>query len=413
MFGSAIVDQALLSAASFAVGLILVRRTSDQQYGYYVLITNAVLLMVALQSSFIQPQLVTRMYGSDAAGRAQLVGGLNREQRRLLIWLATTAVIGTLLLFLGHLINRGQMFILIAATAAVIAALNREFFRMVLLGHRLTIKVLRADAVYVFALVGGVLAATFSPAPAATAAATTAISATLGGLLCARALWGFERWHKEGTRGILRQLAPLGTWSLVGSAVYWIVSQGYNYVVAGMLSVSAVAAIAATRLTTVPVGLLSIGIGTIMLPTAATWLNNYGPRGAFRRLILLAAALTSIAAIYFAALWWVRDWIFVHVLKRHIAQRDILLLLWWAITMLSVARDQLIYLLTVRHRFRLLTTVSMGNAIASLTVAYISIRHLGITGVLWGLLVGETLNVIGLIVLSMREIRASHHVQAF
>lgn len=412
MFGSAVVMQALLSAASFAIGLILIRRTSDLQYGYYVLVANAVLLMVTLQGSFIQPQLITRMYSSDVAARADLVGGIYRDQRRVLAWLAGVAAVGTPLLLFGHLITRGEALVLLGAVAAVVAALHREFFRMVLLGHRLTSKVLRADAIYAALLVLGALVATFSPAPAATAAATMAVSATIGGLLCGRTLWHFEPWHRRGTPGILRQLAPLGTWATLGAGVHWLMSQGYNYVVAGLLSVPAVAGIAATRLTMMPIGLLSTGVGTIMLPTTAAWLNVHGPRGTLRRLILFALALTCAATLYFAVLWSLRDWIFAHVLRKQIPHRDMLLVLWWIIALLGVLRDQLIYLLTVRHRFRLLTTISMGNAAVSLATTYLSIRHFGIVGVLDGLLVGEALNVIGLIVLSIREVRTSYRATA-
>jgi O-antigen/teichoic acid export membrane protein len=394
MFGSAVITQALLSAASFAVGLILIRRTSDLQYGYYVLLTNAVLLTVMLQASFIQPQLITRMYRSEQAGRASLVGGLLREQRQVWMWVALVTLGTTPLLLLGHVINAHQALVVGAAAAAVVAALYREFFRMVLLGHRLTVAVLRVDSIYVALLVTGAWLATFSPAPAATA-----------GLSCAHTLRGFEPWDRQGAKGILRQFVPLGAWSSAGSGVHWIVSQGYNYIVAGLLNVPAVAAVAATRLTTMPVALLSIGVGTIMLPTTAAWLNTHATRHVLRRLIVFAAALSAAALIYFAALWSVRDWIFAHVFKKQIPHRDALLLLWFAITVTGILRDQLIYLLTVRLRFRLLTSISMGNAVISLLTTYLCIRHFGIVGVLVGLLTGEVLNVIGLIVLSAREVK--------
>jgi O-antigen/teichoic acid export membrane protein len=412
VFGSAVATQALLSAASFAVGLILIRRTSDVQYGYYVLVTNAVLLLVSLQGAFIQPQLVTRMYGTDVSGRAELIGGLYRDQRRVLLWLAVATLLIAPLLLILRLVNRGETLVLSAAAIAVVAALHREFFRMVLLGHRLSDKVLRADAIYVALLVTGALLATLSPAPAATAALTLAMAACIGGLLCARTLWRFEHWNRQAAPGLLKALAPLGTWSALGAGVYWIVSQGYNYLVAGLLSVSAVAAIAATRLTVMPIGLLSTGVGTIMLPTTARWLNAHGPGAALRRLVLFALALTGAAALYFAVLWSLRNWIFAHVLKKQIPHRDALLLLWGLVATLGVLRDQFIYLLTVRHRFRLLTTIAMGNAAVSLSVAYLSIRHLGIVGVLVGLLVGEALNVVGLIVLSIREVRIACRVPA-
>ncbi len=44
LFGSSIIDQALLSAANFAVGLMLIRYSSETQYGYYILAFNAMML---------------------------------------------------------------------------------------------------------------------------------------------------------------------------------------------------------------------------------------------------------------------------------------------------------------------------------------------------------------------------------
>ena len=50
IFSSGVAIQALTSAASLGASLILIRRTSDMQYGYYVLIWNAIVLLVALQN---------------------------------------------------------------------------------------------------------------------------------------------------------------------------------------------------------------------------------------------------------------------------------------------------------------------------------------------------------------------------
>src|ERR1700737_2479051 len=81
-FGMGLTIQALLSSANFAVGLILIRRTSDLQYSYYVLVTNALLLLTALQTSFIQPYVVSNLTTLDATGRHHLVGALVRTNWR-------------------------------------------------------------------------------------------------------------------------------------------------------------------------------------------------------------------------------------------------------------------------------------------------------------------------------------------
>ncbi len=132
LMGSAVIMQALLSGSSFIVGLIMIRRTDDLQYGYYVLMLNAILLMVTLQNSFIQPQLVVRITTAGAAERADLVGGLYRSQRRLWPIFAAAVVLGALLTWWAGIFVGTTILVLIAAAGALTAALYREFFRMVL-----------------------------------------------------------------------------------------------------------------------------------------------------------------------------------------------------------------------------------------------------------------------------------------
>jgi O-antigen/teichoic acid export membrane protein len=115
--------------------------------------------------------------------------------------------------------------------------------------------------------------------------------------------------------------------------------------------------------------------------------------------------LSILAVCYFATVWLLRDWIFTQVLHKQMEQRDTLLLLWFAIGLAMVIRDQLIYLPTLRHRFQQLTTLSTANTLVALCATYAGLMHLGVTGALWGLLLGETLNVCGLVALSVVEVQ--------
>lgn len=405
LLGSAVLTQALLSATNLAVGLNLLRHTTDLQYGYYVLMQSSILYLCVAQGSFIQPQLITRMRAADAAGRAALIGGLLRDQRRTWLLAAALFVAVTGVLWLSGKLDTATVLVVFAASAAGVATLYREFFRMVLLGHRRPVDVLGVDGVYATLVLGGALIATRTAAPAAVTGLSLALAALTSGWLAARALWRFERWNILGAPGILRELVPLGTWSTAGASVHWVLSQGYTYLVAAVLSVPAVAAIAATRLTIMPINLLSSGVGTVMLPTIAGWLTQHETPKVLRRTLSFTLLLSTLAICYFAAVWVLRDWIFTQVLHKRLAQRDALLLLWFAIGVAMVVRDQLIYLPTVRHRFRQLTTLSTANALVALCFTYIGLVRLGVTGALWGLLIGETLNVCGLIVLSVLEVQ--------
>jgi O-antigen/teichoic acid export membrane protein len=139
-----------------------------------------------------------------------------------------------------------------------------------------------------------------------------------------------------------------------------------------------------------------------MLPLASTWLNRHGPGLLFRRLVLFALGLATVTAAYFAVLWFFRDWLFVVVLKKNLAQRDALLMLWAAVFLLMVVRDQLVYLLAAQGRFRTMTLLTLVSAVMSLSLSYWAMPRFGVVGALMGLLMGEMISLSGVIIFSCR-----------
>jgi O-antigen/teichoic acid export membrane protein len=405
MLGSAVTSQALLSAASFAVGLLLIRHTSDLQYGYFILASSAVLLIVSLQSSFLNPPLVNRITPLERPARGELVGGLYRDHTRVLLTGGAVAFVVAFALWSAGVLDRHTGPLIVVTIAAALATLQRNFFRMVLLAYRRPQDVLLTDTCYVALLVLGVYLAIRLPLPAVGAMVVTSLAAVATGVLLARALWRHESWDVRGAAGILREVAPLAAWSTAGAGIHWAFSQGYMYLAAGTLDVTAVAAIAATRLLLMPVNLLSSGIGTLMLPLTASWLHYHSSGFALRRLCAFAAGLACAALCYFAALWLVRDWIFSAVLQKEFAHRDALLLLWGLAFLPMVVRDQLLYFLVARQRFHQLTSLAFVGAVISLAAGYLGMLQIGVLGAPLGVLVGELINLTGIVVLSLMQVR--------
>jgi O-antigen/teichoic acid export membrane protein len=404
LLGSAVIVQALLSAGSLGVGLILIRNATDAQYGSYVLVLNALLLVTALQNNFISAPMVHRMTRLDVLGRADLIGGLLRDQRYLVPLAGAAAAAVTLALWLFGALSAFTTVLVMAAIAAALATLYREFFRMVLLAYRQPVEVMQVDLLYVVLLVGGAFLATLTPVPAIVTVLILCAAAATAGRLLSKLLWRHEPWNIHGTRGILRQMIPVGAWTVAGAAIHWSFSQGYNYLIVGTLDVSAVAAAAATRILMMPVNMLSTGIGSLMLPTASGWLLKHGASTVFARLSLLAAGLAGLALCYLAIIWLCRDWIFASLLHKQFEQRDLLLTLWSAIFLLMIFRDQLLYLPLVRTRYRSLTALTFCSAVLSLTVSYACMVRMGVAGALVGVLAGEILSVAGLAVYGFIEV---------
>jgi O-antigen/teichoic acid export membrane protein len=404
-FGSALVIQALLSSSNFISSSILIRRASDVQYGYYVLVFNSLLLLTALQGAFIQAPLVLRLIRLDTSARAGLIGALLREQRAVVRVLLYGAGLIVVALWLTRVLERQAAVLAIFATLAAAATLERELLRMVLFAYRRANEVLKGDLCHVALLVTGVGLTASYPASGLLAVVALAGASHASALLLARRLRQSDEWSSCGPRGLLRSFVPLGAWSVAGAAAHWALSQGYSYIVAATLGVQSVAALAATRLPLMPLNLLSAGIGTQLFPLTADWVYRLGVTPAARRLALVSIGLVAFGLCYFALLWMFRDWVFTTLLHRRFAQRDPLLLLWCAAFMLMLVRDQLVKLLAARERFPPLASITAASALASLAFSYGAMVWLGELGAVAGIVFGELVNVIGVVALTFLEVR--------
>ncbi len=407
LLSSALLDQAVLSACSFAVSIILIRHSADHQYGYYVLATNAVLLLVTLQNAFFGAPLVNSLTRTAESEHGVLVTGLLGDQRRYLRWAAGALLAASLLAWIGGLTHGQTAMVLAAFAVLAMTMLNREFFRIVLIARRRTHTVLRADLCFVAILLPGVWIAAHSTAPAVWALLTMCVAAVASGgvLAWAARRGGLLIGARNAEQGALRRLAPLGAWAAAGGAIHWTFSQGYSYLVAGTLDLEAVAAISAVRLLMMPLNLLSTGLYQLMLPTASRWLHTHGPAVVFRRLLLIAGVFLLLASVYCGIVWLARGWLFGSVMQKDFANRDVLLSLWGGIFSLMVARDQLIFLPVLAERFRQLAGLALGCALLTLAVSYSAMQVYGAPGALAGMLAGEAANLLGVLMLALHETR--------
>jgi O-antigen/teichoic acid export membrane protein len=404
-FGMGLTIQTLLSSANFAVGLILIRRTSDLQYSYYILATNTLLLLTALQTSFVQPYIVRNITVLDSAGRFELVGALVRANRRWVPILCGAGLLITAGAWALQRIDVEETLLVLIAVLAGAMVLSREFFRITLFAHRQPAAVLQADVVYVVVLIGGAYLATLTPQPALAAVACVGTAALLGFALLRRELWRFEPWNTRSGGTVLQKIAATGAWAVLGSGIHWLLIQGYSYLVAGVLGVSDIAALAATRLSLMPVFVLSGGVSMLLFPMTTRWVHDMGTKVAARRLMLLAAALGAVALLYMVAMWLLRDWIFDVVLKKHFAHRDALIALWSAVFLVTLCRDQLATLPAARARFREMTLMTGVSALAWLFSSYVAMLKYGPPGAVIGILIGELVNMAGILVMIFKDTR--------
>ena len=406
LFSSAVIDQAALSAANFLVGLLLIRHTSDADYGHYVLGFTTLLLLTGIQGSYIGGPLSVLAPRKTPEQKRQMLATLYHQSGR---WIARAGFLLAVLCGLAGLsglltVGYAVMGAVYCATAAT--ALNREYLRTGLMIYERPQAVLRADLVYVALLVSGAVAAAFLTSPAAPwAFAAMALAALAGGLVARRALAGDPGLDGPEQPGLWRELAPLGAWAVAGCIIHWSFSQGYNYVVAATLDLAAVAAVNATRLLMMPANLMVSGIKQLLLPMAARWHEQSGLDAMLKRLFLFAGIVAVLHLIYFGLLWVLRDWVFAELLRKEIAQRDLMLALWMGVFLLSGVRDLCMTALLVREKFRTMTWLTSAAAVLALTSCWLGMQWHGVAGAIIGLMLGETVNLVGVLVLIARERR--------
>nr|WP_275300101.1 capsular biosynthesis protein [Achromobacter insuavis] len=393
----------MLSAANFGVGLILIRYAAEAQYGYYILAFNTMMLLTTLQGTFIGTPMVIRLPGLDQAARRQWMGSLLRDQKWLGAAGGALALVVALAGWAMGLFDGESTLVVVAAIGLVLAALYREYLRGILLMYHRPQQVLGADAIYVAVLLAGCALAVRTPV----AAAGALLAGTMAALACASVLRRVlaNDIERGAAPGRLREIARMGFWAASGGVIYWLFNQGYNFLTAATLDLAAVAALAASRLTLMPINLLLAGMQKQLTPLASDWMHGMGARRTLRRLMLFSLALALFTLLYGAVIWLLRDWIFLDLMRKDFPQRDLLLVLWIGLFVLMVIREPIMMVPLLRQRFRALSAATLVCALIALAISYVGMLQLGPVGAVIGILTGEACYGLAVIVMAWREVR--------
>lgn len=407
-FSLGVMDQALLSMTNFMVGLLMLRRTDDVDYGLFVLATSTFLLLVGVQNSVVCGPAAVIATKKSAPARLAMIGTLMTRQFVYWIPVSVLALLGFWmageLAYLDPLQQRVGMI----GALAVLGVLLREFARELWLLYGHPRQLLWFDAAYAVLYLGAAFVLTGLAAPA--------VPWVLGGLGAAALVAGLsswlafrrlEGWPTSAYPGAMQEAWRLGRWGLSGCVVTWLHSQGFYYVVTALRGVESVSGLAAARLLLMPVNLMVNGVGQLLLPLATQWLSTQGARAMAQRIMALSMVMLVGSLGYFVLLWLTRDWLIAEVLKRDGTGMDPILLLWGGVFGLMSLRAMAMVVLQALERFDSLTYLAVLSAAVSLLVGYFGILRFDAPGALIGLIVGEAIDLVGILWLSVHEIRAA------
>lgn len=402
-FSTTVIDQVVISGANFIVGLLLIRQTSSTDYALFVLVQSAITLLISGQMAWLSSPLAVLAPTKTPAIRRLMIGAVDLSQRRFLRRAAGVAFLVPVVGYFTHLWNVVETFAVALGIVACWAALQREYLRGVLLIYRRPEEMLRSDVTYVVVLLIGACIAAYAATPAALwAIAALIISAIAGEQGMRRSLNREPGFATGDAAAFWTEMRPLATWATVGAMTYWMYNQSYNYVLASRIDLAAVADVNAARLLLMPTIVLTVGVKTLLVPTAAAWLAESNVGRLIRRLLLFACGIAVIDVVYFIVLWVFRDWLTHDLMHKTIANRDLLLMLWAILSLIALFRDLLQTGVFALRKFKSLAGVTALSAAVSLTIMWFGIKTWGAAAALFGQVAGETINLVGVACLMVR-----------
>jgi O-antigen/teichoic acid export membrane protein len=400
LFSAAVIDQILLSGANFLVGFLLIRKTSDADYGLYVLVQSAVLLLITAQTAWLSTPLAVLAPKRTTEIKRQMIGAVEAVQTRFLRRCAMVVMFVPVLGYFTNVWGAISATILAVAILAGWAALQREYVRRVLLIYSRTNTLLGIDAAYVMVLVGGTFLATFGPTHAVIwVLVAMAVAGWIGAKSAHTALGRDPGWVSGNATETLRELRRLGIWAAVGAVSYWLFSQSFNYILVSRLDLKAVADVNATRLLIMPAIVFTIGMESLLLPKSAGWLASIGIRSLLLRLSVIFIGVALLELGYFLVVWVFRDWLTGHFLHKAIADRDRLLGLWAIIALIGLLRIVFQTALVALEPLKLMAGITSISAAFSLALMWFGINWWGPAGVLIGQIAGDVTVILGFAIL--------------
>jgi O-antigen/teichoic acid export membrane protein len=402
LFSGALIDQVVLSGANLLTAVLLVRYTSERTYGLYVLLQSSLLLINTVHGSLICAPLSILAPKKEPEPRREMLVAVQTIQNRLLWPLILVALVATGAGYAWGLMGTTMALVTGISVVSAWPIVQRNFARNTLLVYSRLRDLVISDSWYVAALLLGIVWAAFGfGVPIVWVAVAMAVSSWVGAITAHPSL-ASGRVEFDG-RALWREMRALGFWNFVIALVFWLFARSYSYVLATRLDLTAVAAVNAVRLLVVPAQLMSSGLQNVLVPAASTWFAEVGFDRMVRRLGGLGILVGLCGVIYLWLIWIVRDWVTLHLLHRQIPGRDVLLLLWAAVGIISLVRDVLTPALAGIGQVKPMAYQFAFCALVSILTMWFGIPYWGAPAVLIGLVVGEALNLLGILYLIRKE----------
>lgn len=387
-----IIDQALLSAFSLGLSLLLIARVSPSEFGAFSYVLAVLIILSSLRNALVAAPLGVSVPGRPAREQEETLAILLKVDHALRIALLPVAAL------MIAVANTDPLHLL-SALALCFVWLWRETQRDLAFTLRLAERALMLDAVSVGTSIVAILILwrVLPPVPAVLAglAAGNALGIALAGqrhalLPFAEALAGYRRfWHD-------------GRWGLFGTVTTEAQYRGYVFAVQGFRGADALGAVQAGRALMGPLPLLASAWARVARPEMTIALVENRVADARRTLLLGVAGVLVLSLLYLLVLYFAWALVETHLFKGRYPEIAMLTLVWGLTTLISTSDVCFSAYLQAARQFRPLAFASLAAALVSGSALLVIATTGPVTYTVGAVALGEIVSLAWVLVLIAR-----------
>lgn len=385
-----LLDQAILSASNFLLGLVFIKFASKHEYYAYSQIIGYIALTLALQAALINTtalNLLPQKTGKNRSDAEAVYFGL-----QLVLSLALAIVGGFAIWLFPDMLAMEAVGVPLATSifTMILSVWLREFLRNIQYINLRPDMCLKLDVAYVVMLLAllGVLAVTDH-----IRADAVLFAVSFSGLLTALPWlkWGGlkARFALQPFKQLLKEVWPLAKWSLPAGVVAWAFGNGYLLIGAKVVGPAATAEVVAAKLFMAPLGMLFLSWANIFRPKVSLALARGEGKDIDRLTKWSIVGVVAIAAFYFLALVIAYPHLESYVLgeKYQGLRADIA---WWALFFCASGLSSVCNgVLLGGGRFKHSFYASAISSVVSIPVMYFMAEEFAKNGLMMGVVAGE------------------------
>ncbi|MEC9408442.1 MAG: hypothetical protein VX549_14330 [Pseudomonadota bacterium] len=403
-----LIDQAMLSATNFGIGLLFIRLASKSDYGLYAQFFGVLMLSQALQNAISNAPLVS--LGPKLRGRRQrsLAAHLLRFQS-LVSAAAGVAAIAVVSLLSG-ILSIAELTPMVGCSFAV--ALVGQWLREYARNFHFCIyrpgMALTTDAVYSVGVIAGLLTiASLDQFGTSTVLLTLGAASIVSGLI-GLVLSGPKPLGMHGrAKPALARAWHVSRWTLPSVLLSWVSNNTFAFVVAIIIGLAASADISAARLLLMPAGLCLTAWTKVFAPRMSSWWG-LGARDTIRSATVYSCvALLALILTYTVVLLLAFPLLEQFLLGERYSSAAALIPLWALFFSVNAVRGVGTAVLVGAERFKDLFVFGLIGAAVSLLGSVAGTIIWGTGGAVLGLALGELCLLLLIATIGRRRIVAS------